>query len=201
MGAPELQDIQLYLGSASPRRQELLAQMGLRYYVVAPQIDEHRQPGEAAPAMVARLARAKAVAVAAQLQRQDLPEHPVLAADTEVILDGEVLGKPHDAAHAGQILRRLSGRTHEVVTGLTLLHGGAQYEELSRSEVTFKPLSAAEIDAYWASGEPRDKAGAYAIQGRGAIFVRRLVGSYSGVMGLPLYELQQLLLRIGLSCL
>lgn len=192
---------QLYLGSASPRRRELLAQLGLRYRAVVPHIDETPRPDECAKDLVARLARDKAQAALALVQARGWPRRPVLGADTEVVVDGEVLGKPGDLAHAHEILGRLSGRSHEVLTALAVTGLGVVDTAVSCSEVTFKTLSRAEIDAYWATGEPCDKAGAYAVQGRGAIFVRRLVGSYSGVMGLPLYELNELLLRAGIKCL
>src|SRR5690606_32635167 len=125
-------------------------------------------------------------------------EHPVLGADTLVLCAGRVLGKPRDAAEARAMLELLSGRRHEVLSAVALRRHGWQATALSRSEVEFSPLSAQEIEAYWASGEPRDKAGAYAIQGRAALFITRLSGSYSGVMGLPLYETGQLLAEAGL---
>ena len=199
--AAEIEKAQLYLGSASPRRQTLLSQLGIRYFALAPSIDEQRMAGESAEAFVTRLAREKARAADKLLRQRGFPRRPVLAADTEVALDDRVLGKPADRIHAREILNTLSDRTHEVLTALALLHEGQLYESISRSNVTFRAISSAEIDAYWASGEPRDKAGAYAIQGIGAIFVSRLEGSYSGVMGLPLYELQQLLTRVGINCL
>ncbi len=199
--AAEIERAQLYLGSASPRRQMLLSQLGIRYFALAPSIDEHRAAGESAEALVARLAREKVWAADKLLRQRGFPQRPLLAADTEVTVDDRVLGKPADFVHAREILNTLSDRTHEVLTALALLHEGHLYESISRSHVTFRAISSAEIDAYWASGEPRDKAGAYAIQGIGAIFVSRLEGSYSGVMGLPLYELQQLLTRVGINCL
>lgn len=193
--------IQLYLGSASPRRQQLLAQLRLKFYVVVPQIDESGRPREAADQLAARLARAKAQAAQVMIDAQDYPQRPVLGADTVVALDNRVLGKPHDLDDARRMLGHLSASRHEVFTALALADGGQVHETVSRSEVTFRALSPAEIDAYWATGEPCDKAGAYAIQGLGALFVRSLAGSYSGVMGLPLYELDQLLNRVGIKCL
>jgi len=192
---------QLYLASASPRRLELLSLLGLSCHSVAPKIDEARLPAEDPAALVIRLAHEKATAVAGYVRQHDYPAKPIVAADTEVVVDDDVLGKPNDKEHARQILRRLSGRAHEVLTGVALLYEGQHYTALSRSLVAFAPLTDAEIDVYWASGEPADKAGAYAIQGRGAAFVRKLEGSYSGVMGLPLYELRQLLTNIGMDFL
>lgn len=185
----------VYLASASPRRQALLRQIGVRFEVVVPDVIEEPRPPELPAAYVARLARAKACRAAERVR--GLPPGPVLAADTEVVLDDEILGKPADRAHGLDLLRRLSGRTHEVLTAVVILHHDDIHEALSRSRVTFAPLSPDEIERYWASGEPIDKAGGYAVQGRAAAFITHLDGSYSGVVGLPLYETAQLLKRVG----
>jgi septum formation protein len=142
---------------------------------------------------VQRVAADKARHVAGLLARRGLAARPVLGADTEVVVDDEILGKPRDRAHAAQMLARLSGRTHTVLSALCLVNGAEERRALSVSRVTFAPLSDAEIAHYLGSGEADDKAGAYAIQGRAAAFIARLEGSYSGVMGLPLYELHGLL--------
>lgn len=194
----------LYLASASPRRREILDQLGIPHrvlYVPAPEgEDEPQWPGEPAPDYVRRTAREKAdraVHWLAGPQRPDglLPPHEafILAADTTVILDGQVLGKPRDLADAASMLARLSGCTHHVHTAVVLAAHGTVLEELSISEVHFKPLSPREIQAYCDTGEPLGKAGAYAIQGRAGTFIRHLSGSYTGVMGLPAYETAALL--------
>jgi septum formation protein len=182
----------VYLASRSPRRRELLAQLGLGAEVLDIEVDESPLPGENGAALVLRLAQAKALAA----QPPD-PGPAVIAADTAVTLDGEIFGKPADLADAQRILGRLAGRTHEVVTGLAVVHAGRCQVALSRSEVRMRPLTADEIARYWRTGEPADKAGSYAIQGLGAMFIAGLAGSYSGVMGLPLYELAELLADCG----
>jgi septum formation protein len=156
-------------------------------------VDEAALPGEPADAYVERLARRKAAAGWAT--RPATPIAPVLAADTTVVLDGRILGKPADAADGQRMLLELSGRTHQVLTAVALATRAGMHSLLSRSEVCFRPISPAEALEYWNTGEPRDKAGGYAIQGRAAVFIRELHGSYSGVMGLPLYETAQLLAR------
>jgi septum formation protein len=153
-------------------------------------------PGESAPDYVLRVARDKARYAAEQVRARGLPPHPVLGADTEVVLDGEVLGKPRDAAHGKEILKRLSGRSHDVLSGVALLDTTRELTALSQSRVSFAPLSEAEIERYWASGEPTDKAGAYAVQGRAAAFITRIEGSYSGIVGLPLADVARLLAEI-----
>lgn len=183
----------IYLASASPRRQELLRQLGIVFDVLPSNVLELREAGETPAQYVARVARDKARHVARQVRERGLPAHPVLGADTEVVLDGEILGKPEHAAHGMDMLRRLAGRTHEVLSAVCVWHQGKEYAALSTSRVTFRPLAPAEIEQYWNTGEPRDKAGAYAIQGRAAAFISRLEGSYSGVMGLPLFELSNIL--------
>ncbi len=186
----------IYLASASPRRQELLRQLGLDFEVIPSNLEEVPQLGESPAEYVQRVARDKAHHVSGRAQERGLAPHPVLGADTEVVLDGEVLGKPRDRAHGLDMLRRLSGQAHEVLSGVCVLHGEREYTALSVSRVTFRALTGAEIAAYWDTGEPADKAGAYAIQGRAAAFIERLEGSYSGVMGLPLYELAGILQEI-----
>ncbi|TJZ77393.1 Maf family protein [Chitiniphilus eburneus] len=191
----------LYLASASPRRRELLAQIGVAFERIAAPVDETPLLNEDPHGYVLRLARAKAQAGWLALQSQGLPPHPVLAADTTVVLDGELLGKPDDANHASQMLRRLSGGTHLVLTALAVTEQDKVETVLSESRVTFMPLSDAQIAAYVASGEPMDKAGAYGIQGRAGLFVAHLEGSFTGVVGLPLHETAQLLARWGLGAL
>lgn len=188
----------VYLASASPRRQELLAQIGVRFEVLPVAVDEEPRPGESAADLVCRLASAKALAGVAL--RRD-PSVPVVAADTSVALGAELFAKPLDEADAFRILRRLSDRTHAVCTAVAITDGHRERVELSCSEVTFRALTPAEITAYWNTGEPADKAGAYAIQGRGAQFISNLRGSYSGVMGLPLYETARLLTLFGCELL
>ena len=189
----------VYLASASPRRRELLAQLGVRCEVLPVGVDERPRPGETAADLVCRLASAKAVAGIAV--RPASAPAPVVAADPAVALGTELFGKPVDEADATRILNRLSGRTHAVYTAVAVADGGRERVQLSRSEVTFRPLGSAEIAAYWRTGEPADKAGAYAIQGRGAQFIADLSGSYSGVMGLPLFETARLLAFFGCELL
>jgi nucleoside triphosphate pyrophosphatase len=176
------------LASVSPRRRELLDQIGVPHVIVGAHIDESVLAGEFPHDYVQRMARGKALAV--WKERSSLP---VLAADTTVVLDGDTLGKPRDRDDALRMLTRLSGRTHEVITAVALATRAGIALRLSVSSVRFRMLSAEECAAYWETGEPRDKAGAYAIQGRGAVFVESLQGSYSGVMGLPLFETVELL--------
>jgi septum formation protein len=185
----------LRLASASPRRQELLAQIGVPHAVAVADVDEGVRSGEAVMAYVERVARAKAEAIWQRLQ--DLP---VLGADTTVVLDGASLGKPRDRAHALAMLEGLSGREHQVLTAVALVTPAGTQCLTSVSTVRMRASSAQERARYWDSGEPRDKAGAYAIQGRGAIFIESLQGSYSGVVGLPLFETAQLLARAGVPC-
>jgi septum formation protein len=187
----------VYLASGSPRRRELLQQIGVSFRVVGTAVDETVLPGEAPPAYVARLAAAKADA--GWEMSRDATDVPVLAADTAVILDGMILGKPADRQDAESMLYRLSGRTHEVLTAIALRTAAGLQSRISRSEVTFRTLAAGEAQAYWDTGEARDKAGAYAIQGRAAIFIAELRGSFSGVMGLPLFETAELLSNAGVA--
>ncbi len=182
----------LCLASRSPRRRELLEQIGVPHLVSAADLDEALRPGEPAADYVVRMARAKALAVQARGMAL-----PVLAADTTVVLDERVCGKPASEAEAVAMLAALSGRSHTVLTAVALAAHGALEHRLSASEVRLRPLSRAECIAYWRTGEPRDKAGGYAVQGRAAAFVEHLSGSYSGVMGLPLFETAQLLRAAG----
>jgi len=176
----------LYLASQSPRRRELLRQIGVRHAVISATIPEQPAAGETAQAYVQRLAREKAAAGFAQLLQQKLAVAPVLGADTLGLLDGEILEKPRDQAHAQSMLRQLSGRTHQVITAVALHSHTHQALRVSTTDVTFRELSDAEIAAYWETGEPQDKAGSYAIQGLGAVFVKEIRGSYSCVVGLPI---------------
>ncbi|HWP00125.1 MAG TPA: Maf family protein [Methylococcus sp.] len=188
-------DRKLILASTSPRRQELLVQLGIDFDVIAVATEEMPRPGESPVAYVRRAAAQKS----AHGQALAPPGSAILAADTEVVLDGEIFGKPESLDHARRMLRRLSGRTHEVLSAVSLRHGAWHREMLSVSRVTFREISPLEIEAYWHSGEPCDKAGGYAIQGKGALFVRHLSGSFSGVMGLPLYETGLLLGELGIE--
>jgi septum formation protein len=182
----------IQLASASPRRSQLLRQIGVTHSVRPVDLDESRRPSESPRDYVLRLAREKAaaaVAIAGGL--------PVLAADTTVAIGDRIFGKPQDEDEAVRMLSQLSGRSHAVLTAVALASNGRLEAVVSETRVTFRNLSVAECRDYWASGEPRDKAGAYAIQGFGAVFVARLEGSYSGVMGLPLFETAALLDSAG----
>lgn len=185
----------IVLASASARRSQLLRQIGVRHEVVAADIDECPQPGEHPAAYVERLARDKAQAVVNALDGR--PDRPVLAADTTVVEGGRIFGKPEDEAACVAMLGALAGRTHEVLTAIALWNAGQLRLVLSTSYVTFRAIDAGECRRYWVTGEPAGKAGAYAIQGRGAVFVSRLEGSFSGVMGLPLFETAALLDAAG----
>jgi len=196
----------IYLASASPRRRELLKQIGVRFEVLLLRthpsrmdVDETPHVEESPSDYVLRLARAKAEVGSMASRARRLPPHPVLAADTSVILDGQIIGKPADRVEAESILARLAGRSHEVLTAVAVGFEERLEVMLSTSTVAFAPLDARRIRQYVASGESHDKAGAYAIQGRGAAFVARLEGSYSGVMGLPLYETTQLLQKFEIE--
>ncbi len=182
---------ELILASGSPRRRQLLDQLGLAHRIAPADIDETPLTAEPPPDFVARMARAKAGAIA-----RAHPQDWVLGADTAVVLEGRILGKPRDRQEGIETLLALAGRTHQVLTGIALAGVAAGYR-LSVSEVRMRPIRPDEAEAYWACGEPADKAGAYAIQGYGARFVEHLSGSYSGVMGLPLFELFQLLEQAG----
>ena len=183
----------LLLASASPRRSALLAQIGIAHRVHATEIDETPRPGEAATALVERLARGKAAA-----GRTQAGGLPVLGADTEVVLDGRVFGKPRDAADAVAMLLALAGREHQVLSAVALATADGRVQSLlSESRVRMRDITPEEAQAYWASGEPRGKAGAYAIQGALAGHVAHISGSHSGIMGLPLFETAQLLRAVG----
>jgi septum formation protein len=195
----------VYLASGSPRRRELLTQIGVPFKVLKVSVDEALVPGEAPENYVVRLAKTKA-ARGWEVSRAPRPPEPgpaasnaapVLAADTTVILDGRILLKPADRTDGERMLLELAGHTHEVLTAVALAMPNGVESRLCRSEVTFRAITAAEARDYWETGEPHDKAGGYAIQGRAAIFVMDLRGSYSGVMGLPLYETAKLLQLAG----
>jgi len=195
----------IHLASRSPRRRELLTQIGIRFDTLilrhaareGPELDETVLPDEDAITYVQRVARRKAEHGCQVVQWRRLPAQPVLAADTTLELAGELIGKPVDADDACRILKRLSGRTHRVLTAVAVGFEGRLEGVLSISEVRFRALDDQEISHYVASGEPMDKAGAYGIQGRAGMFVEHLAGSYSGVMGLPLCETVLLLKRFG----
>lgn len=196
----------IYLASRSPRRRELLRQIGVHFDLLVfrggergedADVDETPEPGEPVERYVERLALTKAEAGFRRLHWRILPHCPVLAADTTLELDGAIIGKPADAEDAAAILRRLSGRTHRVLTAVAMSDGTRTRSRTSISEVRFRTLNDAEIRHYIASGEPMDKAGAYGIQGRAAIFIEEIRGSYTGIMGLPLFETAQLLDTFG----
>lgn len=193
----------VYLASKSPRRQELLRQIGVRFELLLPDDGEDAEAleavraGESPTAYVQRVTRAKAEAARERLARRALPEAPIVASDTTVAVGGRILGKPVDAADAARMLRMLSGRTHRVLSAVAVVRGRRIESALNVSRVVFARLPPAWIDAYVASGEPMDKAGAYAIQGDAARYVRRIDGSHSGIMGLPLYETSRLLRGAG----
>lgn len=197
--------MRIYLASRSPRRRELLHQIGIDFDTVVfrdgtradSETDETPMPGENPVAYVERVTRAKAAHGLTIVGERRLPLRPVLAADTTLELDGEIIGKPTDATDAVAILRRLSGRTHRVLTGVAVDHQGTVEYVLSTSEVRFRPIDEEEIRHYVMTGEPMDKAGAYGIQGRAGMFVEHLSGSYTGVMGLPVCEVGELLKRFG----
>ncbi|WP_159016202.1 Maf family protein [Cognatiluteimonas profundi] len=186
----------LYLASQSPRRRDLLTLLGLRFGVLDIDVPEVRRSDEPAEDYVDRVAREKAGA--GLLEVVAVPGAWVLGADTEVVLDGEVFGKPRDGDDAAAMLRRLSGRTHQVLSAVSLVSAGRELQARCHSQVTLAPLDDAAIAAYVASGEPDGKAGGYAIQGLAQAFISHLSGSYSGVMGLPLFETGQLLRQAGL---
>ncbi|MEX2365170.1 MAG: Maf family protein [Pseudohongiellaceae bacterium] len=187
----------LYLASASPRRREILAQMGVHYEMLAQDVDEALISGEAADAYVLRMARSK-VQAALQGLRADSPAL-VLGADTCVVIDGRILGKPESQQHGLEMLHSLSGRMHQVLTAVAVADSELMHATLSHTSVKFRTLTDEEIMAYWSSGEPRDKAGSYGIQGLGAILVESIRGSYSNVVGLPVFETADLLGRFGIS--
>jgi septum formation protein len=195
----------IYLASRSPRRREILTQIGVAFDTILfragersdPEIDETPHAGESPVAYVERVARAKAEHGARILDWRKLAHHPVLSADTTLEFEGEIIGKPVNAADAEAILQRLSGKTHRVLTAVAVAENGRIETALSVSEVRFRKLDADEIRHYVQSGEPMDKAGAYGIQGRAGVFVEYMAGSYTGVMGLPVCETGELLKRVG----
>ncbi|NAN50180.1 septum formation inhibitor Maf [Pseudomonas protegens] len=191
----------LYLASGSPRRRELLTQIGVPFTAISADIDETPLADESPAAYVERLARGKAAAGRGLITSSESQALAcVLGADTAVVLDGRILGKPLDQADALQMLMALSGREHEVFTAIALLDGERCESRVVRSLVRFRPISPAEAALYWASGEPCDKAGGYAIQGLAAVFVAGLNGSYSAVVGLPVCETAELLGHFGIPC-
>lgn len=183
----------IILASQSPRRAELLLQVGIEFRVAPAAVDESALEGEGAADYVERVAIAKALAV-----RERFPDTPVLAADTAVVLDHRIFGKPRDRADAVEMLCTLGGRTHEVLSGVALAGDRVDYR-LNLSRVSFRAIGADEAAAYWETGEPADKAGAYAVQGLAAAFIERIEGSYSGIMGLPLFETLALLRAAGVQ--
>lgn len=187
---------QIILASASPQRVRLLEQLGLDFTAIAADIDETPRANEAPAALAERLARTKAEALSIAY-----PNAVILGSDTLVALGDRIYGKPAAAGEARDMLQSLAGRTHTVCSGVAVFADGVTRAEVSVSEVTMRSIDIDEIAAYWASGEPLGKAGGYAIQGRGAVFVRDLSGSYSGVMGLPLYETAALLRTVGVDVL
>ncbi len=188
----------LYLASASPRRRELLTQIGVAFVTRVQPIDETPLPAEAPAAYVERLALAKAQAVFATLE--DRHDAVVLGSDTAVVLDGRILGKPVDREDALSTLAALSGREHQVLTAVALVSATRAEARVVTSTVRFKPLTQTQIEAYWATGEPCDKAGSYGIQGLAAVFVSQMQGSYSAVVGLPLCETAELLAQFAIPC-
>ena len=195
----------IYLASQSPRRRQLLEQLGVRFELLLPddgedtEAIEQQLPGEAPAPYVRRVTGLKLDAALRRIQRRQLPQAPVLCSDTTVALGRTIYGKPRDQADARRMLRELSGRTHRVLTAVAMASGRRRLEALSDSRVTFAALSAAQIAAYVASGEPMGKAGAYAVQGRAAAFIPKISGSYSGIMGLPMHETALLLRECGFN--
>lgn len=194
----------IYLASKSPRRRELLEQAGIPFELLllredvarGADVTELAHANEAAPAYVARVTQEKALAAWHALISRKLPAHPVLAADTTVVIDGQILGKPQDKEDAKRMLRLLSGKTHQVMTSVALKYHQQFLQSTQTSEVQFAPLSEEEIAAYCEQAEPYDKAGGYAVQGRAARYISHISGSYSGIMGLPIFETIELLNRI-----
>jgi septum formation protein len=200
-------DNRIYLASRSPRRRDLLKQIGVPFELLllredlrrGVDVDETPLPDESAGVYVLRIARAKAEMAVRQIAYRNLPQKPVLAADTTVVFDGEVVGKPDDAEHAARMLRALSGREHQVLTAVAVALREQIETQISVSSVWFRELSDAEIRRYCSGAEPLDKAGAYGIQGRAGAFVTRISGSYSGIMGLPLAETTELLQKFNVT--
>lgn len=199
----------IYLASKSPRRRELLRQIGIEFELLllrdqtprGPEVTEIVLPNERAEDYVARVTLEKAQFAQKTMWWRKLPLRPILAADTTVVLDGRILGKPADATEAFDMMRALSGRTHQVLTHIVVLHDDKTYQTTQRSDVAFTALTDETIRAYCATAEPYDKAGGYGIQGQAALFILDIAGSYSGIMGLPLFETGQLLKQAGLHIL
>ena len=195
----------IYLASQSPRRWQLLEQLGVSCQLLLPDADEDSEAlevvlvGEAPTAYVQRVTQLKLDAAVARLKRRGLLSAPVLCSDTTVAMARHIYGKPEDERDARRMLGELAGATHRVLTAVAVQHGGKRLQALSVSRVTFAPMSLAQIRAYVASGEPMGKAGAYAVQGKVAMFISHISGSYSGIMGLPLHETAQLLRAVGLK--
>ncbi len=183
----------IYLASASPRRRELLTQIGIEFELLKVDVDESRLGDESPDVHVARLAELKATTAADLVQKP----WPVLGSDTIVVNEGEILGKPSDKAAAIRTLQKLSGKTHQVKTAICVVVNGKPHTEVVTTQVTFRELSLREIEQYWASGEPADKAGSYGIQGIAGKFVKTINGSYSSVVGLPLMETQRLIHQLS----
>jgi len=202
-------DQKIYLASKSPRRRELLRQIGVEFELLmlrdntsrGPEVSEAVLPGEQAEVYVARVAREKADFATQTMYWRKLPVRPVLSADTTVAVDGRILGKPADAVEAAAMLKSLSDRTHQVFTSIAIQHNEQVWQATQCSNVTFAALPDALIEAYCATPEPYDKAGGYAVQGQAALFIKEISGSYSGIMGLPLFETGQLLNQAGIRLL
>lgn len=202
-------DHKIYLASKSPRRRELLRQIGVEFELLllrdqgprGPEVSEAVQEGEAPADYVARVAMEKGVFAKGVMERRKLPVRPVLSADTSVVLNGRIFGKPAEPKEAADMLRALSGKTHQVMTAISLHRNDESWQIMHVSEVTFAQLDEQIIKAYCATQEPYDKAGGYGIQGAAAVFIERIAGSYSGIMGLPLFETGQLLERAGIQVL
>lgn len=202
-------DHKIYLASKSPRRRELLRQIGIEFELLllrdhtprGPEVSEIVEPGERAADYVARVTLEKARFAQQTMWWRKLPSRPILAADTTVVVDDRILGKPADEAEAIEMMRALSGRTHQVLTHVAVLHNDQVFQITQRSDVAFIALSDRVINAYCATQEPYDKAGGYGIQGQAALFIQDIAGSYSGIMGLPLFETGQLLEQAGLRIL
>lgn len=196
----------IYLASQSPRRRQLLEQIGVQHQLLLPDPHEDAEaleavrPGEAPARYVQRVTGLKLDAALARLKASGLPAAPVLCADTTVALGRDILGKPQDAAEARAMLARLAGQTHRVLTAIALQKGRKRVTALSESWVRFAPMSTTQIRAYVDSGEPMGKAGAYGVQGRAAAHIEHIRGSYSGIMGLPLFETAQALRELGVRC-
>jgi septum formation protein len=202
-------DNKIYLASKSPRRRELLRQIGVEFELLllrdqtprGPDVSEDVLPGESAENYVVRVTREKAEYASKMMQLRRLPVRPVLAADTTVVIDGRILGKPADENEAMDMLRALSGRTHQVITSVALHHEDDTWQLTQTSDVTLSVLTEETMRAYCTTSEPYDKAGGYGIQGIAAVFIERIAGSYTGIMGLPLHETAQLLNQAGIPVL